>query len=85
MNWRNLLTLNCPACGSKLSIGMLDDAYKCKCEFSISEKRLEEIVKDMQRPRSKRERSIYDNELSLNNFGHAIPSKDFSDEIATRL
>ena len=64
---------------------MLDDTYHCSlvgCEFKISEKRLTEITADMRRPRSKREIAIAEANLSdLNNFGHRIPSVDYSDEI----
>ena len=81
MNWPSLKLAECPKDGAKLSHGLLDDEYRCSnslCDFSISDTRFDEIVKDMARPRSKRFTED-DNFAALNNLGHKIPSRDYSD------
>lgn len=83
MNWLNLKIAECPKCNSKLSHGMLDDQYECSnslCDFSISDIRFNEIVKDMMRPRSKRHKEET-NFAELNNLGHKVRSEDYSDAI----
>lgn len=87
MNWRNLCTLDCPIDNTKLRCGMLDDVYTCPkegCDFKINEKRLNEIVSDIKKPKS-RNPSRQTNESALNNLGHRVVSEDYSDEIATKL
>lgn len=81
MNWPSLKIAQCPKDGAKLSHGMLDDRYECSnalCDFSITDERFEEIIKDMTRPRSKRFTED-SNFADLNNLGHKIPSRDYSD------
>ena len=81
MNWPNLKIGECPRCNAKLKHGLLDDRYECSntlCDFSVTDERYDEIVKDMSRTRSKRHRDD-SNFADLNNLGHKIPSKDFSD------
>lgn len=82
MNWPNLKTADCPKCNAKLSHGLLDDRYEGRnslCDFSIADKRFEEILKDMMRPRSKR--IPPDNFHDLNNLGHKVRSEDYSDAL----
>lgn len=81
MNWPNLKVAECPKCNTKLKHGLLDDRYECGnslCDFSITDSKFEEILKDMNRPRSRRFTEDT-NFADLNNLGHKIPSKDFSD------
>lgn len=89
MNWRNLATYTCPLDGASLHIGMLDDGYTCTregCTFTIGEKRCDEIVRDMKRPKTRKERYLAEENLSeLNNLGHKVVSEDYSDEIAKRV
>ena len=83
MNWINLKQAECPKCNSKLSHGLLDDHYGCSnsaCDFSISDTRFDEIVKDLMRPRSKR-RKEETNFADLNNLGHKVRSEDYSDVV----
>lgn len=81
MNWPALKICQCPKCNAKLSHGLLADGYECSsslCDFSISDTRFEEIVKDMSRPRSKRFTED-ENFARLNNLGHVRPTADYSD------
>jgi len=81
MNWPNLKVAQCPKCSTKLTHGLLDDRYECgnaSCDFSITDERFNEIVRDLSRPRSKRFTED-SNFAELNNLGHKIPSADYSD------
>jgi len=86
MIWSRLKDNCCPKCRSFLQYKALDSAHVCTkatCDFSISEKRFNEIIEDMYRPK-KQQRGGYteeDNLSALNNLGFKMPSMDYSDRM----
>lgn len=86
MNWSRLKNNCCPKCNALLNCSFLDALYHCTgldCDFSIAEDKFDKIINDMYAPR-KRTVDDFDDEKrlsELNNMGHEIPSKDYSDRL----
>ena len=52
LNWKNLLKYKCPKCGSDFV--KKDNGIKCagkRCDFFITNERLDQVVKDMSQPK----------------------------------
>lgn len=72
----------CPQCFSSLRYHALDGIYSCErsvCGFSVSEAAMDRTLKQFY-GKSERLRSYEDNLSDLNNLGHKVPSKDYSDQ-----
>ncbi len=82
MKWDNLKSMMCPKCSSLLNTSFLTPLYHCTnsdCTFKITEASFDKIVADRYHKQKNREMSEEDNLSTLNNMGHNIVAKDFSD------
>lgn len=67
MNWKNLTENKCPKCSAYLKHSALSLVISCSlCDFMISNKRYNEIVNDMYRPKIRE--TFEDNSFDLNNL-----------------
>lgn len=88
MNWNNLKTMECPKCGD--SLVERNESFECEhlhgvregcatplCDFSIGNKKFDEVVNSLYKP--KKFQSGEDRLSELNNFGRKEITEDFSD------
>lgn len=88
MRWRNLLSDQCPKCGSKLNLD--DGIFRCAlyqqkptgrfdCDFIIMEKRYNEVRSNLSSSKFFMEVAARQNDSDLNNYGRKKMSDDFGD------
>lgn len=72
----------CPGCSSSLKLSILDDLYRCinsDCTFSITTDAFARFTKGLYTPVGRFRKGDEDNMSALNNHGHKVMSKDYSD------
>lgn len=82
--WRRLKDMLCPASNHPIEWKADQAIYRCtgpKCEFGMTQEAFDRTIMSLYNPRARDRHEEEDNLAALNNLGHDIPSKDYSDQL----